>query len=81
MVNIGVIIDDPHILSILTEMLSFPWTLFSSNILIIFKVLSGFISAVLNPFVPNVPFLYPQKTSENRKVSGGRERVHWEEMG
>ena len=29
----------------------------------------------LNPFVPNVPFLYPLKTS------GGRKRVHWERMG
>ena len=26
------------------------------------------------PFVPNAPFLYPLKTSENRKV-------HWEQMG
>ena len=25
----------------------------------------------LNPFVPNVPFLYLLKTSENRKFSGG----------
>ena len=37
-----------------------------------------------NPFVPNAPFLYPLKISENRKVfrtfSGGRERVHWERM-
>ena len=37
-----------------------------------------------NPFVPNAPFLYPLKTSENLKVflmfSGGRERVHWEKM-
>ena len=22
----------------------------------------------INPFLPNAPFLYPQKTSENRKV-------------
>ena len=28
-----------------------------------------------NPFVPNVPFLYPQM------FSVGRERVHWERMG
>ena len=39
----------------------------------------------VNSFVPNEPFLYPLKTSENRKVffmlSGGRERVHWERMG
>ena len=36
----------------------------------------------VNPFVPNAPFLYLLKTSENRKVfSGGREGVHWEQMG
>ena len=34
----------------------------------------------LNPFVPNALFLYPLKTSGNRKT-GGRERVHWERMG
>ena len=37
-----------------------------------------------NPFVPNAPFLYPMKTSENRKVfcfHGDRERVHWKRMG
>ena len=28
-------------------------------------------SNLVNPFVPNVPFLYPR----------GRERVHWEQMG
>ena len=33
---------------------------------------------LLNPFVPNAPFRYPLKTSENCK---GRERVHWEQMG
>ena len=32
----------------------------------------------INPFVPNAPFLYPLKTSENLE---GRERVHWEQMG
>ena len=32
----------------------------------------------INPFVPNIPFLYPLKTSENLKV--GRERVRWEQM-
>ena len=36
---------------------------------------------VINPFVLNAPFLYPQKTSENLTVSGGRERVHWEQTG
>ena len=25
----------------------------------------------INPFVPNAPFLYPLKTSENRKVEKG----------
>ena len=30
----------------------------------------------LNPFLPNVPFLYPLKTSENQGFS-----EHWEEMG
>ena len=36
----------------------------------------------LNPFVSNTPFLYPLKTSENRKVFlGGRDRMHWEQMG
>ena len=24
---------------------------------------------IVNPFVPNAPFLYPLKTSENRKVN------------
>ena len=39
-------------------------------------------SHFFNPFIPNAPFLYLLKTSENRKVfSGGRERVHWEQMG
>ena len=31
---------------------------------------------VTNPFVPNAPFLYPLKTSENR-----RERMYRERMG
>ena len=38
----------------------------------------------VNPFVPNAPFLYPLKTSENRSFlifSEGRKRVHWEQMG
>ena len=38
---------------------------------------------LINPFVFNVPFLYPLKTSENLKFlwcfQGGRERVHWEQ--
>ena len=40
---------------------------------------------VINPFVLNSPFLYPLKTSGNLTVfwcfQGGRERVHWEQMG
>ena len=40
---------------------------------------------IFNLFFPNTPFLYPLKTSENRKVfeclQGGRERVHREQMG
>ena len=43
------------------------------------------ISFLVNPIVPNAPFLCPRKTSENRHVfwwlSGVRERVHWERMG
>ena len=39
----------------------------------------------INPFVPNVPFLYPLKKSENLIVfwcfQEGRERVYWEQMG
>ena len=39
----------------------------------------------LNPFVPNAPFLYPLKTSENLTenliFSRGRERAHWRLMG
>ena len=45
-------------------------------------------SVIFNPFVPNVPFLYPPETSEKHQktvsffmFSGGRERVHWEQMG
>ena len=30
---------------------------------------------LLNPFVPKEIFLYPLK------ISGGRESVHWEQMG
>ena len=37
-----------------------------------------------NPFVPNTPFLYPPENirkSLGFLFSGGRERVHWEQMG
>ena len=38
----------------------------------------------VNPFVPNVPFLYPLKATEKPYgfllFSRGRERVHWERM-
>ena len=33
-----------------------------------------FVTNHINPFVPNAFFLYPLKT-------GGREKVHWEQMG
>ena len=32
---------------------------------------------VINPFIPNAPSFTP----ENMMLSGGRERVHWEQMG
>ena len=35
----------------------------------------------INPFVPNAPFLYPLKTLKTLRSSGGRERVHWEQVG
>ena len=35
----------------------------------------------LTNLFPMQPFSTPLKTSENRKFSGGRERVHWEQMG
>ena len=36
-----------------------------------------------NPFVPNTPFLYPHKTSENRNREriGDEWNVHWERFG
>ena len=36
------------------------------------------------PFFPNALFLYPLKTSKDCKVfcfQGGKEKVHWEQMG
>ena len=37
---------------------------------------------LLNPFVPNAPFLYPIKPSENITVALGTNglRVHWQRM-
>ena len=37
----------------------------------------------INPFVPNAPFFYPLKTSENGflMILGGREMVDWEQTG
>ena len=39
----------------------------------------------LNPFIPNAPFFYLLKTSENRNVWScfleSRERVHWKQKG
>ena len=34
-----------------------------------------FYAIIFSPFVPNTLFLYPLK------ISGGRERVQWEQMG
>ena len=42
------------------------------------------ISSSVNLFLPNIPFLYPLKTSENQRLQifpGGLKRGHWEEMG
>ena len=40
---------------------------------------------LISLLIPNAPFLYPVKWSENLIVllcfSGGRESVHWEQMG
>ena len=40
---------------------------------------------LISPLISNAPFLYPVKWSENLIVllcfSGGRESVHWEQMG
>ena len=38
--------------------------------------LSKHLSIIFNLFVPNAPFLYPLMM-----FSGGREKVHWEQMG
>ena len=40
-----------------------------SNVLV-----QKFVSNHINPFVPNASFLYPLK-------KGGREKVHWEQVG
>ena len=44
------------------------------------KSMLHFIRKRYKPFVPNAPFLYPMKTSENRDVFRGRKRVHWKRM-
>ena len=28
----------------------------------------SYVASIFNPFIPNAPFLYPLKTSENRKI-------------
>ena len=44
-----------------------------------------YVVLVCLPFVPNKPFLYRLKTSENLTVfwcfQGGREKAHWKKMG
>ena len=54
------------------------WYCLSKSCLVFLE--SSHSEGFLNPFVPNTPFLYPLKTTENRTVSRGRERVHWEQM-
>ena len=44
------------------------------------KSMLHFIRKRYKPFVPNAPFLYPMKTSENRDVFRRRKKVHWERM-
>ena len=36
---------------------------------------------LLNPFVPNAPFFFPHSPYGFLMFPGGRERVHWEQMG
>ena len=47
------------------------------------KILKNFARFLkkINPFVPNAPFLYPLKTSENLTDWEHWENVHWERMG
>ena len=49
----------------------------------IFQIFPNFLS--LNPLTPNATLFYPLETSESLTIffmfSGGRERVHWEQMG
>ena len=37
--------------------------------------------SIINPFVPNAPFLYPLKKYGFLMFSEGTERVNWERMG
>ena len=59
--NIKVIDDDLVLIPLLS----------TSNVC--FGALRYFFLCYFNPLVPNAPFFYPLKTSENRKV-------HWEQM-
>ena len=36
---------------------------------------------VINPVLADVPILYPLKTPENQRFSGGIKWEHWPEMG
>ena len=51
----------------------------------IYKLLDHGQLATIKPFVPNAPFLYPlkifRKPLDLQMFSGGREKVHWEQMG
>ena len=45
------------------------------------SIFSWYWNFVLNPFVPNTPFLYPLKTSENRKVFRCFQEAEWRCIG
>ena len=41
------------------------------------KYFKSFIVSLVNPFQPNVPFLYPLKTSENQRLKKWFSDVFW----
>ena len=45
------------------------------------EIITNVIYFCVDPFVPNAPFLYPLKTSENLTDWEHWENVHWERMG
>ena len=75
-------IEEKIFLGSIVNWLEFSWAFFVPKILWDLRI-----NHYCNAFVPNAPFLYLLKTSENLKpygflmFSGGRERMHWEQMG